>query len=42
MKSDRELPCEACRTPVDDLLIRPDPSAISRVLQMREEMSEMP
>jgi putative transposase len=41
LKSNRELACEACRTPVDDPLGRPDPSAISSVLQMREEMSGM-
>jgi hypothetical protein len=32
---------KACRKPVDALLSRPDASAISRVLQMREEMSGM-
>ena len=41
LKSNRELPCEACRPPVEDPLGRPDPSAIPGVLQMREEISGM-
>jgi putative transposase len=38
-KSNRELSCGACRLPVQDPSDLPDPSANSRVLQMRDEMS---
>jgi putative transposase len=41
LESNRELPCTACRPPVQHPPGPPDPSAISRVLQMREGMSGM-
>jgi putative transposase len=41
LKSNRELACEACRSPVHDPPGLPDPSANSRVLQIREGMSGM-
>jgi hypothetical protein len=39
--SNRQLSCGACRPPVQEPPSLPDPSAISRVLQMREKMSGM-
>jgi putative transposase len=41
MKSNRELSCEACRPSVRETPSTSDSSAISRVLQMHEEMSVM-
>ena len=41
LKSNRELPCGACRPPIQNPSGPPDPSAISGVLHLREEMSGM-
>jgi hypothetical protein len=41
MKSNRELSCEACRLPVQDMPETWDSSAISSVLQLREGSSAM-
>lgn len=41
LKSNRELPCEACRPPVTALPALPDPSAISGVLHVRDPMAGM-
>jgi putative transposase len=41
LKSNRGLPCEACRPPGQDASGLPDLSANSRVLQLHDEMSGM-